>query len=84
MDNVLAYTYLQTLPPPKPSWDSGYPSDCDDDDFFLSEPVNINQCVSGKCEINKEHEDPVRLVESEKDADLSLNPVSGDGESRNL
>ena len=46
--------------------------------------MNINRCVSGKCEINKEHEDPVRLVESEKDADLPSNPVFGDGESRNL
>ena len=52
--------------------------------IFLSEPVNINKCVSGKCEINKEHDNPVRLVESEKDADLSLNPMFGDGESRNL
>ena len=46
--------------------------------------MNINKCVTGKCEINKEHENPIRLVESEKDTDLSSNSVFGDGESRNL
>ena len=35
MDDVLAYDYLQTLPPPAPSWDSDYSLDyCEDDDFF--------------------------------------------------
>ena len=34
---VLDYNHLQTIPPPKPSWNSGYPlGDCDDDDFSLS------------------------------------------------
>ena len=31
----LDHDYLQTIDPPKPPWDSGYPPDyCDDDDFF--------------------------------------------------
>ena len=46
--------------------------------------MNINQCVSGKSEISKEHENPVRLIDSGTDAELSSNPVFGDGESRNL
>ena len=32
---VLDYNHLQTIPPPKPSWDSDYsPGDYDDDDFL--------------------------------------------------
>ena len=35
---VLAYDYLQTLPPPKPSWDSGYPVGfCDGGDFLCQD-----------------------------------------------
>ena len=37
--------------------------------------MNINKCVTGECEINKEHENQIRLAESEKDADLSSNLV---------
>ena len=63
--DVLDYNYLQTIPPPKPSWDSDY-SPGDYDDFLCPWPVSIDKCISDKCEIGKEHENPIRLVDSGK------------------